>query len=211
MDASTTVPLGSGPANTSPQHSGGSVAPSSAFSEKHAVVTASSGIQPRLLPSDAINNASLRPHRSRLPLSLYLLSFAPSIRGKRNKPSRKTTWREFFAHPYALYTLGTLAALPAGLAFPALDLLYGYWTTGVTATDASQNHITGRGDQVGWIMTVVGFSILFLTWAFLACCEYRHLFLFVIPLHPTNSKICFQSLPHHITSQNVSDTRTSHQ
>jgi hypothetical protein len=170
MDAST----GSGsitPGMTSPQHSNDSVAPSSAFPEKQAVITASTGIQPRLLASNDINNESLRPHRSRLPLSLYLLSFAPSIRGKR-KDGTPPTWREFFAHPYVLYTLGTLAALPAGLAFPALDLSYGYWTTGVTAADASQDDITGRGDQVGWIMTIVGFTILFLTWAFLACCEF---------------------------------------
>lgn len=171
MDASSTAPAGSDPAITSPQLSDRFLAPSSP-SEKQAVVTTSNGIQPRLLPSSDINNESLRPHRSRLPLSLYLLSFAPPIRGERKDGVRKTTWREFFAHPYVLYTLGTLAALPAGLAFPALDLLYGYWTTGVTALDASQDHITGRGDQVGWIMTVVGFLILFLTWAFLACCKY---------------------------------------
>jgi hypothetical protein len=135
------------------------------------MITASSGIQPRLLPSNEINHDTLRPHRSRLPLSLYLLSFAPSIRGKRKQPPQESSWRQTFSHPYTLYALGTLAALPAGLAFPALDLLYGYWTTGVTELEASSGQITGRGNQVGWIMTVVGFSILFLTWAFLACCE----------------------------------------
>lgn len=133
--------------------------------EKQAVITAPHGIQPRPLPSSDINNASLRPHRSRLPLSLYLLSFAPPIRDS------KSSWRQLLSHPYVLYSFGTLAALPAGLAFPALDLLYGYWTTGVTAENATDGQITGRGNQVGWIMTVVGFLILFLTWAFLACCK----------------------------------------
>ncbi|GHJ89384.1 hypothetical protein NliqN6_5786 [Naganishia liquefaciens] len=168
MDASTTAPARSGFAITSPQLSDTSLTPSSP-TKNEAVVTASAGIQPRLLPFSSIDNASLRAHRSKLPLSLYLLSFAPPIRGERKDGVRKTSWREFFSHPYVLYTLGTLAALPAGLAFPALDLLYGYWTTGVTALDASQDHITGRGDQVGWIMTVVGFLILFLTWAFSLC------------------------------------------
>lgn len=145
--------------------------------DKRVITTASSGIQPRLLPSNEISNDTLRPHRSRLPLSLYLFSFAPSIRGK-PKTSTQTstqtsTWRQTFSHPYTLYALGTLAALPAGLAFPALDMLYGYWTTGVTDPNASAGQVTGRGSQVGWIMTVVGFCILFLTWAFLACCKYR--------------------------------------
>lgn len=146
-----------------------SSAPSPSSPEKG--LTASSGIQPRLLPSSEISNDTLRPHRSRLPLSLYLLSFAPSIRGKRKQSTQKSSWRQTLSHPYALYALGTLAALPAGLAFPALDLLYGYWTTGVTDLGASSGQITGRGNQVGWIMAVVGFSILFLTWTFLACCE----------------------------------------
>lgn len=158
--------------DTSPHTSQASTTPP--HPEKQAVmITASSGIQPRLLPSSDINNDALRPHRSRLPLFFYLLSFAPSTRGKRKQPEQKSSLRRKFSHPYVLYALGTLAALPAGLAFPALDLLYGYWTTGVTELSASSGQITTRGNQVGWIMTVVGFSILFLTWAFLACCECR--------------------------------------
>lgn len=180
--------------DTSPHTLQASITPP--YPEKQAVMkSASSGIQPRLLPSSDINNDALRPHRSRLPLFLYLLSFAPSIRGQRKQPAQKSTWRQKLSHPYALYALGTLAALPAGLAFPALDLLYGYWTTGVTELTASSGQITGRGNQVGWIMTVVGFSILFLTWAFLACCEYRH----CRPTQNVAKSSSVQSPPHHIT------------
>jgi hypothetical protein len=142
--------------------------PASPSKSKAVVTASSSGIQPRPLASDDINNASLRPHKSNLPLLLYLLSFAPPLRPQ----NRKASWKELLSHPYILYALGTLAAIPAGLAFPALDMLYGYWTTGVTADTATDGAITGRGNQVGWIVTLVGFLILFFTWSFLALCKF---------------------------------------
>lgn len=54
----------------------------------------------------------------------------------------------------------------------ANNLLFGYWTTCVTARDATDAQITARGSQVGWIMAVLGVALLFLIWAFLVCCKY---------------------------------------
>ena len=175
MDIKTNVFIDSNSTPYSPYSSDGSLT-ASAFSESRALITPVSGRRPGHLLSSGINDISLKAHRSSLPLPLYLLSFAPPIRGERKDASGTTLWRDFFAHPYVLYTFGALAAIPAGLAFPAQDLLYGYWATGVTVTDATSNQITSRGNQTGWIVAVVGFVILFLAWAFSACCELnRHL------------------------------------
>ena len=170
MDIKTNVFIDSNSALYSPYSSDGSLT-ASAFSESRALITPVSGRRPSQLLSSGINDDSLKAHRSSLPLPLYLLSFAPPIRGERKYGSYTASWRDFFAHPYVLYILGALAAIPAGLAFPAQDLLYGYWATGVTATDATSKQITTRGNQTGWVMAVAGFVILFLAWAFLACCE----------------------------------------
>ncbi|KAJ9101252.1 hypothetical protein QFC21_003471 [Naganishia friedmannii] len=147
MDVSTP----SSTSTTSPAHP--ITAPSSPSKSKAVVTASSSGVQPRLLASDDINNASLRAHKSNLPLSLYLLSFAPPLRQKRQAGAPPSSWKETMAHPYVLYTLGTLAAIPAGLAFPALDMLYGYWTTGVTASTANGDVITGRVSSASYHLT----------------------------------------------------------
>lgn len=121
----------------------------------------------------------LRPHRSRLPLALYLLSFAPPFHPR----SADVTWRDIVSHPYVLYAFGVLAALPAGVTRPALNLMYGYWTTGVTAKGATPGDITARGIQVGWIMAMVGVVMLLCSWIFLACCRCCHLAFSLLSSH----------------------------
>jgi ATP-binding cassette subfamily B (MDR/TAP) protein 1 len=130
-----------------------------------------SGRRPQFVASDDSLAERLQPHRSNLPLFFYLLSFAPgfSVNGFTSK--RGGSWTESFSHPYVLYGVGTIAALLAGLAFPAFDILYGYWTTGITAAGATDGEITARGRQAGWIMAVVAFVIFVTTWAFPVCCE----------------------------------------
>jgi hypothetical protein len=109
---------------------------------------------------------ALRPHRSLLPLPLYLLSFAEPSHSKTKSP-----WQDRFTHPYILYVLGTLAAIPAGLAFPAMDMLYGHWTTGVTEEGVTEADIRRTGSQMGWVTTVVGVGVLFFAWVFPICCK----------------------------------------
>lgn len=130
-----------------------------------------SGSRPRFVASDDFPAERLLPHRSNLPLFFYLLSFAPafSITGLTSK--RGGSWKETFSHPYVLYGVGTIAALLAGLAFPAFDILYGYWTTGITAAGATDEEVTARGRQAGWIMVIAAFVIFVTTWAFPVCCE----------------------------------------
>ena len=167
MNITTNVAFAPDSTYPSPLTSTGSLN-TSAFSERRALITPCT-VDRQSLSHGGCKN-TLQAHRSSLPLPLYLLSFAPPFCAEDNIGTGKSPCSEFFAHPYVLYTLGALAAIPAGLAFPAQDLLYGYWTTGVTATDATPNEITARGSQAGWIMAVAGFAILFLAWVFLACC-----------------------------------------
>jgi hypothetical protein len=110
--------------------------------------------------------SALRPHRSLLPVPLYLLSFAEP-----SHPNTKSPWQDRFTHPYILYALGTLAAIPAGLAFPAMDMLYGHWTTGVTKEGVMEEEIRRTGSQMGWVTTVVGVGVLFFAWVFPICCK----------------------------------------
>lgn len=105
----------------------------------------------------------LKPHRTRLPNFLYLLSFAPPIEEAFKSP------RAFISHPYVLYFIGTLSALAAGASVPALDILYGYWTNGITPASATPADILARSSQVGWIMTVCGIGCMTFSWLFLVC------------------------------------------
>jgi ATP-binding cassette subfamily B (MDR/TAP) protein 1 len=134
--------------------------------------SASSGIQPRILETNVSNDERFKPHQSSLPLFLYLLSFAATAQDSIDPTLNKTrSWRETFSHPFVLYGIGTFAAILAGMAFPAFDILYGYWTTGITASTATTSQITARGIQTAWIMAIVGSMILLTTWAFPICCE----------------------------------------
>ena len=111
----------------------------------------------------------LRRHRSHLPLASYLLSFAPPFRndsaGNRHD---KSTWGEKVTHPYILYAIGISAAIPAGCAIPMLDLLLGYFMTGMTRTSVTSE---GRGDHLAWIMVAIAAAILLISWAFPICCK----------------------------------------
>jgi hypothetical protein len=138
--------------------------------EKCHVVADSSTTQDS--PSFSTVDRDLRTHRSKLPLALYLLSFGPPFHPR----SADVTWRDILSHPYVLYAIGTLAALPAGLTRPALNLIYGYWTTGVTAKGAKPGDITARGDQVGWILVMIAVVMMLCSWTFVACCECSHNF-----------------------------------
>jgi hypothetical protein len=122
-------------------------------------------IRPRYLASENSFTERLQPHRSGLPNFLYLLSFAPVLRAKSG------SWKETLSHPYVTYGFGTIAALLAGMVWPAFDILYGYWTTGITAAGATDDEIMARGWQAGWIMTVVSVVIFITSWAFPICCE----------------------------------------
>ncbi|WWD00806.1 hypothetical protein V866_007743 [Kwoniella sp. B9012] len=89
----------------------------------------------------------LQPHHSSLSNFLYILSFAPPVPSPLRRPAA------FLTHPYTLYTIGTVAALVAGVSLPGYDIVFGYWTNGVNDTNTS---IITRGDQSGWIMTIIG-------------------------------------------------------
>jgi hypothetical protein len=139
--------------------------------DEEQVLVRSPGTQQSSVQSSGfINNVDqeLRPHRSNLPLALYYLSFAPPF----NLRSPHATWRDTLAHPYVLYAVGICAAAISGTARPILNLIYGYWSTGMLEEDATPKELTGRGVQVAWIMTIVGPVIFLCSWAFLACCEY---------------------------------------
>lgn len=105
----------------------------------------------------------LEPHRTSLPTFLYLCSFTPPL------PSLFRNPLKFSAHPIVLYVIGTLSALAAGVGMPALDLLYGFWTNGITPNSADGNAVLNRSELVAWIMTVVGVVTLILNWVFLTC------------------------------------------
>lgn len=124
----------------------------------------------RVQPGD-LDTSRLRPHRSRLPLAIYLLSFATPFRGSHKQPSllRFTT---SLRHPYTLFAIGILTAIPSGCALPAIDMMLGYWTTGMTQASPTDDQLTGRGNRVTLIMTAIGVVILFTSWAFPLCCEY---------------------------------------
>jgi hypothetical protein len=109
--------------------------------------------------------APLLPHRSKLPNSLYIFSFAPPV-----PPISRP--KEFFDHPIVLYVIGTIAALAAGVGLPAFDIITGVWTDGITATNATDSDIVAAGSQAGWLMTVVGVAFFAAFGIFLYCCEY---------------------------------------
>jgi ATP-binding cassette subfamily B (MDR/TAP) protein 1 len=106
----------------------------------------------------------LIPHRSDLPNALYIFSFAPPV-----PPISRP--KEFFDHPIVLYTIGTIAALAAGVGLPAFDIVTGVWTDGITPADATDAQIVGAGQQAGWIMTMVGVIFLLCFGTFLYCCK----------------------------------------
>lgn len=106
---------------------------------------------------------SLEPHRSRLPNGLYLLSFAPPLPSLFRDP---VAW---IKHPIVLYIVGFASACAAGVAMPALDVIYGYWTNQVTPSASSSNIVYDSSSTAAWIMTVVGVASLLLSWLFLTC------------------------------------------
>ena len=119
-----------------------------------------------------VGSIPLHRHRSHLPLTLYLLSFAtPFCNGSAGNLQIKSTWRERLTHPYTLYAIGTSAAIPAGCAIPMLDLLLGYFMTGMTRTSMTSQERLGRGAQLACIMAAGAAVILLTSWAFPICCK----------------------------------------
>jgi ATP-binding cassette subfamily B (MDR/TAP) protein 1 len=107
----------------------------------------------------------LEPHTSSLPNALYILSFAPPVPSPFRRP------RAFISHPYILYTVGTLAAMVAGVGLPAFDIVFGYWTNGIANLGTPPSAIKARGNEAGWIMTIVGVVTVICFSTFLTCCE----------------------------------------
>jgi hypothetical protein len=107
-----------------------------------------------------------RGSKSKLPGPLYILSFAPPFPRITQKPIGAIT------HPYTLYAVGILTALIAGVGLPAFDIIYGYWTTGITNSYDSNEAIASRGQHAGWLMTIVGVVTLGSFIAFLGCCKW---------------------------------------
>lgn len=129
----------------------------------------SSSALPELMPVAAgpfDDLTQIGPHRSRLPLVLYLLSFG------RSQATGCPSWRTTRSHPYTLYAIGTVAALLAGLTHSAWGLVYGYWTRGMTG-GLTEDQLLDRGKQAGWIMAIIGLWSLVLTCVYMMCCEYR--------------------------------------
>jgi hypothetical protein len=153
--------------STPPDSEASSTTLSPPLDEKRQLALLPTGTEPYLV------QPGIRPHRSRLPLALYLLSFAPPFRGKSGQtPGQKSTWRETLSHPYTLYAVGTLTAIPAGCAMPSIDLLLGYWTTGMTRKSATDDQLIGKGNQISWMMTAIGVVILVTSFVFPLCCKY---------------------------------------
>jgi hypothetical protein len=129
----------------------------------------SSSALPELMPVAAgpfEDLTQIGPHRSRLPLVLYLLSFG------RSQATGCPSWRTTRSHPYTLYAIGTVAALLAGLTHSAWGLVYGYWTRGMTG-GLIEDQLLDRGKQAGWIMAIIGLWSLVWTCVYMMCCEYR--------------------------------------
>ncbi|PWN43022.1 P-loop containing nucleoside triphosphate hydrolase protein [Ceraceosorus guamensis] len=104
---------------------------------------------------------TLRPHRSSLPTTLYLLSFCPKLS---YRP------REFFRHPGVIYALGFFSALVAGLGILSLDILYGVvWTAQISGPDVSDSVIRSSSNRTAWIMTICACIYFVFCWVFLAC------------------------------------------
>lgn len=111
----------------------------------------------------AASESPLTRHTSPLPNLLYILSFAPPLPALHRHP------RDFFLHPYTLYTVGVIAACISGVGLPAFDIVFGYWTNGVSSDNAGT--IQSRGDSSGLIMTLVGVVFVCTTGLFLVCCR----------------------------------------
>jgi ATP-binding cassette subfamily B (MDR/TAP) protein 1 len=109
--------------------------------------------------------AQLSAHSSRLPNSLYILSFAPSY------PSPIRQFTVFIQHPHVLYAIGTTAAFAAGVGLPAFDMIFGWWSNGIRGIDASPESILHAGSNAGWVTTVVGVVFTCLFAIFVICCE----------------------------------------
>jgi hypothetical protein len=112
--------------------------------------------------SSRLRRPKQRQHRSHLPDALWLLTFAPPFQLR--KP------REVLQHPYTLYTLGIAAGLIAGTCTVAFDVLYGYWTTGITDAESFPGAIYERARVSGWLMTIVGVVAVGSFGSFLALC-----------------------------------------
>jgi hypothetical protein len=116
--------------------------------------------------SSASSYQDIRPHHSELPLALYLLSFAPPFRPL----APNVTWKESLSHPYLLYGVGMIAAILAGIAEPAMNVVYGHWTTGVTDKAAGRGELKASGAQAGWLLVIIGTVTVLCGCTFLACC-----------------------------------------
>jgi len=116
------------------------------------------------------NSTPLKKHTSNLPNWLYILSFAPACPNPFRSPI------DFISHPYILSVLGLITAILAGVALPAMDYIFGYWTNGIgnggsAGREASPSDIIARGSQAGWITTIFGVVYIASFAIFVICCE----------------------------------------
>jgi hypothetical protein len=185
--------------NAPPDSEASSTTLSSSLDEKRQLALLPTGIEPYLVQPGDTGTDGIRPHQSRLPLALYLLSFATPFRGTSTQtPGQKSTWQGTLSHPYTLYAVGTLTAIPAGCAMPSIDLLLGYWTTGMTRKSATDDQLIGKGNQISWMMTAIGVVILVTSFVFPLCCKYGGVIL--------SAYSEFLQLPSHLeSSRNVYD------
>ena len=126
------------------------------------------GVTKETLPASAEDAAGpfryplMPPHRSALPAVLYLFSFAKPL------PSPWRSPAAFFSHPYVLYGVGLANALYSGACTASINILYGYWSQ---STDHSRpaDLIRSFANELGWITTVMGASVMVTCWAFNMC------------------------------------------
>lgn len=106
-----------------------------------------------------VDDYFLRPHRSRLPLLLYLFSFAPPLPTTLLEP-----W-QLLRHPYFRYAFAVSLTMVSSLAIPALDILFGRWSEYISPEDAQRDVIRFYSNQSGYLVFVIGLIQMALTWA----------------------------------------------
>lgn len=106
------------------------------------------------------------PHRSALPNSLYLLSFAEPL---------PTPWRspwKFVTHPYVCYAVGVVCALASGAPIAAIDIIYGYWTQNATHNVDNLEPAMPYNNRLAWITVTVGTHAFVTSFLFLVLLPY---------------------------------------
>lgn len=109
--------------------------------------------------NDGVKDYFSCPHESRLPLVLYIFSFAPPL------PSIATQPWKLLRHPYIRYGFAVALTMMTSVAIPALDILFGRWSEYISPEDASPNVVRYYSNQSGYLVFVIGIVQMILTWA----------------------------------------------